>query len=82
MNEYLPVTGQPRNPVGNAKVHILHAFTEGMELLMEAPKSNEILLVCIDANASMGTRSHTQDRVTFDSSIWSFRRGLRELCRS
>ncbi len=54
-------------PVGNAKEHIRHAFTEDMEHIMEAPKigpkSNEVLLVCIDANASMGTRSHIQDRV-------------------
>ena len=50
-------------PVGNAKEHIRHAFAEDMERLMEAPKSNEVLLVCIDANASMGTRSHIQDRV-------------------
>ena len=50
-------------PVGNAKEDIRHAFAEDMEHLMEAPKSNEVLLVCIDANASMGTRSHPQDLV-------------------
>ena len=50
-------------PVGNAKEHLRHAFAEGMEHLMEALKSNEVPLVCFDANASMGTRSRLQDRV-------------------
>ncbi len=66
----LPVPGMLATsyaPVGNEKEHIRPAFAEDMEHLMEAPKSNEVLLVCIDANASMGTRSvtlsHTQDRV-------------------
>ncbi len=36
-------------PVGNAKEHIRHAFTEDMEYLMEAQKYNEVLLVCIYA---------------------------------
>jgi hypothetical protein len=30
---------------------------------MEAPKSNEVLLICIDANASLDTRTHAHDRV-------------------
>ncbi len=50
-------------PVGNAKEHIRHAFAEDMERLMEVPKSNEVLLDCIDANASMGTRSLLKSRV-------------------
>jgi hypothetical protein len=34
-----------------------------MDHLMEAPKSNEVLLICIDANASMGSRTHAKDQV-------------------
>jgi hypothetical protein len=34
-----------------------------MDHLMEAPKSNEVLLICIDANASIGTRTHAKDPV-------------------
>ncbi len=30
---------------------------------MEAPKSNEVLLICIDVNASMGSRTHAKDQV-------------------
>ncbi len=50
-------------PVGNAKDHIRRAFSEDMKHLIEAPKSNGVLLVCIDANVSMGTRSYLQGRV-------------------
>jgi hypothetical protein len=50
-------------PIGVSKENVRQAFATDMDHLMEAPKSNEVLLVCIDANASMGSRTHAKDRV-------------------
>jgi len=50
-------------PIGAAKENVRNAFATDMDHLMEAPKSNEVLLICIDANASMGSRTHAKDRV-------------------
>ena len=45
-------------PIGVAKENVRQAFAVGMEHLMEAPSSNEVLLICIDANASLGSRTN------------------------
>ena len=50
-------------PIGVAKENVRNAFATDMDHLMEAPKSNEVLLICIDANASMGSRTHAKDPV-------------------
>ena len=50
-------------PIGVAKENVRTAFATDMDHLMEAPKSNEVLLICIDANASMGSRTHAKDQV-------------------
>ena len=51
------------SPIGAAQENVRQVFAADMEKLMEAPKSNEVLLICIDANASLGTRTHAHDRV-------------------
>jgi len=43
-------------PIGAAKESIRQDFATELERCMEAPKSNEVLLICINANASMGSR--------------------------
>ena len=50
-------------PMGVAKETVWNAFATDMDHLMEAPKSNEVLLICINADASMGSRTHAKDRV-------------------
>ena len=50
-------------PIGAAKEAIRHDFAAELEQFMEAPKSNEVLLICVDANASMGLRTHGRDQV-------------------
>ncbi len=41
-----------------AKENVLNAFATDMDHLMEAPKFNEVLLICINTNAAMGSRTH------------------------
>ncbi len=45
-------------PIGVAKESVRNTFSTDMDHLMEASKSNEVLLICIDANASLGTGTH------------------------
>ena len=45
-------------PIGAAKEAIRHDFATALELCMEAPKSNKVLLICVDANASMSLHTH------------------------
>jgi hypothetical protein len=47
-------------PIGVAKENVRNAFATDMDHLMEAPKSSEVLLICIDANASVGSRTSSR----------------------
>jgi hypothetical protein len=44
-------------PIGAAKETIRQEFAAELERCMDAPKSNEVLLICIDTNTSMGVQS-------------------------
>ena len=47
--------------IGAAKEAFRHDFTTELERCMEAPKSNEVFLICVDAKASMGLRTHGRE---------------------
>ena len=50
-------------PICAAKETIRQEFATELERCMDAPKSNEVLLICIDTNTSMGVRADRNNQV-------------------